>query len=137
MADPTPFATHDDLGDRWHTLTDVETRQADVLLADASDKIRSRVPGANDADWVSGHALTLRRICCAMVKRVMQQSATGLPDGVSQSTSTTGPFTDGYTWSNPDGNLYLTREELRDLGIGVQTAFHIELSNPENADGTD
>lgn len=134
---PSAFATPEDLARRWHTLTDDEIMMADTLLGDASDKIRSRATRASDPSWVSAHGLTLKRICCAMVKRTMQQSATGLPEGVTQSNTTTGPFTDGYTWSNPDGNLYLTKSELGDLGVGTQTAFRIELSNPENTDGTD
>lgn len=131
-----PFAAPDDLAKRWHELTDDETRTATTLLADASDKIRSRVKKARDPTWVSDHALTLKRICCAMVKRAMQQQSTGIPEGVSQSSSVTGPFTDSLTWNNPDGNLYFTNEELRDLGVGAQTAFHINLTNPENTDGT-
>jgi hypothetical protein len=71
-----------------------------------------------------------------MVKRAMQQQSTGIPEGVSQSSSVTGPFTDSLTWNNPDGNLYFTNEELRDLGVGAQTAFRINLTNPENTDGT-
>jgi hypothetical protein len=139
MSDEAPqaFAAPEDLAKRWRDLTDAETFTASVLLGDASDKIRTRVKRTSDPQWVAGHALTLERICCAMVKRAMQQSVTGLPDGVSQSTTTTGPFTDGYTWSNPDGNLYLAKEDLRDLGLGAQTAFHADPTNPETVYGDD
>jgi hypothetical protein len=52
-----------------------------------------------------------------MVKRAMQQLSSGTPEGVTQSSESTGPFANSYTWSNPDGNIYLTKEELRDLGV--------------------
>ncbi|MEE8739041.1 MAG: Gp19/Gp15/Gp42 family protein [Bifidobacterium sp.] len=121
------FATAKDLSTRWRNLTDTEIATAEVLLADASDKIRNRVSQAGDDAWRTANARTLTRICCSMVKRSMQQSSTGMPEGVSQSSTTTGPFTDGYTWSNPDGNLYLTAEELRDLGISEGRAFTVGM----------
>ena len=121
------FATAQDLSARWRKLSDAETTTAEVLLADASDKIRNRVSRAGDDGWCAANARTLTRICCSMVKRSMQQSSTGMPEGVSQSSTTTGPFTDGYTWSNPDGNLYLTAEELRDLGISEGRAFTVGM----------
>jgi hypothetical protein len=127
----TAFATAGDLELRWHTLTDTEKTQAETLLADASDKIRSRIPQASDPTWVQAHASTLKRVCCAMVKRAMQQLSSGMPAGVTQSSETTGPFSNSFSWSNPDGNLYLTKEELRDFGIGMQQAFHITLTNEE------
>lgn len=144
MADTTPaqeqadtsFAHVDDLMQRWHTLTDTEKTQAEVLLADASDKIRSRVTHANDPAWVTAHARLLTRVCCSMVKRALQQQACDVPAGVTQSSEATGPFTSAYTWSNPDGNLWLSKEELQDLGLGLQQAYAITLNNPEQAHGT-
>lgn len=125
--EPEPFATPDELAKRWHGLTDEETRSATELLADASDKIRQRVPEANDPKWVAAHRRTLARICCAMVKRAMQQDSAGVPGGVSQTSETVGPFASSYSWSNPDGNLYLTKEELKDLGVARQQAFAIDM----------
>lgn len=123
----TAFATTEDLTARWRILADSEAAQAKVLLDDASDKIRSRVPKACEQAWAKAHEATLRRICCAMVKRAMQQSVAGVPEGVSQSSSATGPFSEGFTWSNPDGNLWITKEELRDLGVGGRHAFLIAM----------
>lgn len=117
MTEHEPFATVDDLETRWHTLLETERKQAGELLADASDKIRQRVPHVNDLQWVETHSRTLKRVCCSMVKRAMQQLSSGTPEGVTQSSESTGPFANSYTWSNPDGNIYLTKEELRDLGV--------------------
>lgn len=127
MSEPEPFATHEDLAKRWHSLLEGEQEQADELLADASDKIRQQAPKANDSSWAQAHARTLTRVCCGMVKRAMQQQASGMPEGVTQSSETTGPFVNGYTWSNPDGSLYLTAEDRKDLGIGIHHAFSIQM----------
>lgn len=114
-----PFATPDDLAARWHPLTSDETERAHTLIGDASDLIMTQCPrwrGASDA--------TLRRICCAMVKRAMLASDRA---GVSQSTQTAGSFSESMSYSNPDGDLYLTSAERKSLGKGVQTAFHIHM----------
>ena len=114
-----PFATPDDLAARWHPLTGDETERARTLIGDASDLIMTQCPrwrGASDA--------TLRRICCAMVKRAMLASDRA---GVSQSTQTAGSFSESMSYSNPDGDLYLTSAERKSLGKGVQTAFHIHM----------
>ena len=47
--------------------------------------------------------------------------------GVSQSTQTAGSFSESMSYSNPDGDLYLTSAERKSLGKGVQTAFHIHM----------
>ena len=121
------FATVKDLASRWRAFTADETLTADVLLADPSDTIRRRVPRASDPTWCTAHSRTLTRLCCALVKRALQQAATGMPEGISQSNTVTGPFADGYTWSNPDGNLYLTNEELKDLGVAQDRVFTVGM----------
>jgi hypothetical protein len=123
MTNPQPFATIDDLEGRWHPLLDEEKTRASLLLDDASDKIRLRVPAANDPQWMQAHSLTLKRVCCAVVKRAMQQMASGVPEGATQSSETSGPWSNSVSWSNPDGNLYLTKEDLRDLGAAQHRAF--------------
>lgn len=133
-AEEETFASTDDLAGRWHKLTDAETALAKTLLGDASDKIRDRVPEANDEEWAKAHERRLRRICCAMVKRAMQQESAGVPGGVNQNTDTTGPFTNVYNWSNPAGNLYLTKEDLRDLGVSGQQAFSIDMCGGDDGD---
>jgi hypothetical protein len=127
MSEPEPFATHTDLELRWHTLLADEQTQADELLADASDKIRQQAPKANDPQWTKAHSRTLTRVCCGMVKRALQQQESGMPAGVTQSSESTGPFVNGYTWSNPDGSLYLTAEDRKDLGIGIHHAFSVQM----------
>lgn len=117
-----PFATPDDLAKRWHTLTTEEQSKAETLLEDASDLIVTQCP-----DWQDISETTLRRITCQIVKRAMIATAGGVPDGVTQMNTTTGSFTDGYTFANPTGDLYLLDAERKSLGIGMTRAFTIML----------
>lgn len=126
MADTQPFATVDDLTARWHALTEQESARAAVLLEDASDLIRTQC-----ADWERSDPVTLRRVTCAIVKRAMLASSIGIPEGVSQTNTTTGPFSDGYTFANPGGDLYLLDSERRSLGMNRAAAFHIRMSTAD------
>lgn len=118
------FATVIDLESRWKLLNDQEHKQAAVLLADATDKIRSDYP-----QYYGKVSLrTLTRIVCQMVKRAMLNSESS---GITQSSQTVGSFTEGYTYSNPDGDLYITAAERKSLRVGVQQAFHTILQGGE------
>jgi hypothetical protein len=102
MADePEPFATHEDLEKRWHTLTPDEQAQADELLLDASENIRNHVsvyPETHEDSWWTAHRRGLEIVCCQMVRTAMEQQVSGVPTGVTQNTETTGPFSNSYSW---------------------------------------
>lgn len=115
----TPFATPDDLAQRWRALTVAEQQQATVLLGDASQLIRDTCPR-----WAQATDVTLRSIVCAAVRRVME---TGDDPGVAQMTVTTGPFAKTSTFANPSGDLYLTRSEKRRLGVRPK-AFSVDTA---------
>ena len=134
--DAGPLATHGDLELRWHALTDSERAQADELLADASEIVRAHVavyPETHDPSWWASHSRRLNLICCQMVRTAMQQQVSGVPDGVTQSTETTGPFTNSYSWASPDGFLRWSDSYLRILGLGGQRAFSIDMASGEVA----
>ena len=124
MADP--FATVTDLESGWRTLSEAEQTRAETLLARASRQIRARrrgiddliASGSIDADLVGD-------VVCAMVKRAMQGPLD--LDGVGQQSEQAGPFGKSYTFTNPSGDLYLTKQERLDLGIGVQRAGNVDL----------
>ena len=124
MADS--FAAASDLEARWRTLSPAEQTRADVLLGDASALIRDAAPGI-DARIAAEtmDAVVPKAIACAMVKRVMQ-GPTEL-EGVSQTTQGAGPFSQGVTFANPGGNLYLSRDERRRLAGGRQRAGSVDL----------
>lgn len=113
-----PFASSDDLKDRWPDLSD--PKLAETLLSDASQLIRDTCPG-----WALASEATLKAIACAMVKRAMIAGSDNA--GLSSTQETTGPFSQTWNFSNPTGDLYLTRTEKQRLGQGRQRAFSISM----------
>lgn len=108
-SDTGRFAEVSDLEARWHALTASERERAERLLDDASDLMRTTCP-----NWRNATDLTLERICCAVVRRAML--ASDETAGVSQHTQTAGSYSESFSYSNPDGDLYLTRSEKESLG---------------------
>lgn len=122
MAVAAPFATVSDLEVRWRTLTADEKARAQVLIDDASDKITTTCPG-----WVDASETTLRRITCAMVKRAMATPSAVDGADVTSLQQGAGPYQATVQFSNPSGDLYLTRAEKFDLGCGKQKASEADL----------
>lgn len=118
-----PWATPADLAARWRPLAPGEAERARVLIEDAQSLIQDECPR-----WAVASAATRRRIVCAVVKRAM---AGPLADegltGVTATTETTGPFSQQVTFSNPSGDMYLTRAEKRALGTGRPRAHEVDL----------
>lgn len=111
MAD---FATWTDVQARWRPLTAAEQTVATTLLADVSDMIRSRFRDV-DARIASGSltAASAKRIAATAVKRAMIASDA---EGLESRAQTAGPFSVSDKFTNPNGNLYLTAEDIRLLG---------------------
>lgn len=120
-----PFATVDDLADRWHAFTDGERPHVQAKLEDASVVVMGLCP-----DWRLLPADTLRVVVCGMVRRALINEDTG---GVSQSTQTANGFSEALTYANPMGDLYPNQTERRLLGIGRQRMWSIDMSTGEAA----
>lgn len=107
------FADVSDLESRWRELSTEEEARANVLLGDASAMLSALVDVDDEDDE---QAALLNMVTCDMVIRAM--SATSMDTyGVSQSAITAGPYTQSFSYSNPSGDMYLTRLEKRLLGI--------------------
>lgn len=120
MVDVEPFATVQELKDRWPDMPAGSEDFATVLLEDASQFIVDTVPTAMDAS-----NNTRRRVVCAVVRRAMQA-----PDELSGMESVqqgAGPFQQTHRPVNPHGDFYLTRMEKKALGDGRQRAYEIDL----------
>ena len=117
--DPFPFATVEELKARWPDMPAGSEDHAETLLEDASEFILDMVPSAADAK-----ESTRRRVVCAVVRRSMEAS-TSQGAGLAQFNVGTGPFTMGGSPANPHGDFYLTKNEKRALGDGVQKAFSV------------
>lgn len=108
------FAIVQDVEDRWRPLSTDERVVAATLIEDASDMIRVRWPDVDDR--ISASSLsdgTVKRVVAGMVRRAMLNRDA---EGVVQMQTTTGPFSDGATYTNPNNNLYLSAEDILALG---------------------
>lgn len=109
------FAEVHDIEARWRALTVEETARADALIADASAILESLVSVVGEDER---QAELLKTVCCSMVIRAMSATAAD-SYGATQMSMTAGAYSQSWTYSNPTGDLYLTRLEKRLLGIGV------------------
>jgi hypothetical protein len=111
-----PFATLEDLQQRFRILSADEQTRAAVLLEDASNIIHREFDLADrDIDLTDPVLVgNLKHVCCAMVKRVIANGALG---DYTQYSQTVGSFNEQYTFANPQGDMYLTAAERRLLGI--------------------
>jgi hypothetical protein len=120
--EPFPFASLDELKQRWPDLPVGADAHATVLLEDASQFILDTVPTAIDAA-----ANTRRRIVCSVVRRAMQagEADTG---GLDTMQVGAGPFQFGGKVS--DSDFYLKKAEKVALGAGATRAFGVQVAGP-------
>lgn len=114
------YATVDDLAARWHALTATESKQAAALLDDAA----ALIDAACSAGGVDVRPEAALIVSCAMVKRSMLAVDSA---GITQQSESVGSFSQSFTWSNPQGDIYITRSERRLLGLGAQHGASVEL----------
>ena len=110
-----PYATTADIEARWRTMSADERNRAEVLIEDASAML-SKLVNVDESD--TEQASLLCTVCCNMVIRAM--AATAMDTfGVSQASITAGPYSQSYSFSNPSGDMYLTKFEKRLLGVST------------------
>lgn len=114
-----PFAEVEDLEARWKTLTPGEKETAEVLLEDASQLIIDVCPRASEAS-----KNTLKRVACSVVKRGMQAPKIAGAESIQQGAN---GYQASVNFTNPSGDLYLSKSEKQSLGCGKQRAFMIDL----------
>ncbi|RLP70872.1 hypothetical protein D9V30_00085 [Mycetocola reblochoni] len=119
--EPFPFATVDELKERWPDFPLGGEGHAAVLLDDASQYILDVCPSA-----ASVSSSTRRRVVCAVVRRAMQAESNDLA-GMESQQMTAGPYSQTYKPLNPHGDFYLTSQERKALGFGRQAAFEVDL----------
>lgn len=120
--EPFPFATLDELKERWPDFPPGTDDLAEVQLEDASQFILDVCSGAATAD-----PKTRRRIVCAIVRRAMTTSDQ-IPLGVDSISESAGPFSHSFKASNPNGDFYLTKAEKKALGCGAVKARSVPAS---------
>lgn len=113
------FATVEDYEARQGALPDADRARCSALLDDASAAMRSRFRAFHGRAWEQAASEPFdenaRAVCVAVVARAM--SVPEALSGVTQYSQTAGPYSASATYSNPSGDLYLTKGDLRALGL--------------------
>lgn len=104
------FATAEDLWRRWPNHPEIPKDTVDQLLQDASDKISVlyTIP-TNPPELLSR---TLQRVITSMTRRALTRFG---DEGLESVTDTQGPFSSSLKFSNPEGALFLTKQEREDI----------------------
>ena len=116
----TVYATTDDLATFWRPLLSTEEDRANSLLAYASSRLRMEAAKADidldsmveeDEDYADQVKLTVMEA----VKRAMLTPIDVPPvDNYSQAA---GPYSENFKFTNPSGDLWFKKAELKALGI--------------------
>lgn len=118
------YATVEDLSTYWRPITQAETPRAEDLLSLASSRIRLYAAKVDiDIDTKVGedddYAAAVKWVVMEATKRAMATPVDVPPvDNYSQSA---GPYSENYRFTNPSGDLWFKKAELKALGIsGMQ-----------------
>lgn len=123
------YATVEDLSTYWRPIEESETARANDLLSLASSRLRLYAAKVdididaeieNDDDYKDA----VKWVVMEATKRALQTPVDVPPvDNYSQSA---GPYSENYRFTNPSGDLWFKKAELKTLGIaGVQTITSI------------
>lgn len=126
---PNNYATVADLSVYWRPIETSETARAEDLLTLASSRLRIYASEAGvdlDAEVAASvdYANTAKWVVMEAVKRALA-TPTDIPpvDNYSQAA---GPYSENYRFTNPSGDLWFKKSELKALGIsGKQIADSI------------
>lgn len=136
------FASLDDLELRWRTLTPAERKSAQARLEDATAFIAGRLAKRGVKVYPSDEVQSrnLRWVTCNVAMRTLKPVFDGdAGNPYTQKTVTAGVFSQTYMYTNPSGDLYLTRDERSMLGLSGgrygTVAARSALDGGGNADG--
>lgn len=127
--DPNAYATVADLSVYWRTIEESETDRANDLLSLASSRLRLYADNSGidlDAKKAASadYAAALKWVVMEAVKRAMSTPIDTPP--VDSWSQTAGPYSENYKFTNPSGDLWFKKAELKTLGIsGIQRATSI------------
>jgi len=121
-----PFATVEEYRARY---PDDATEDAVLLevLTEATDLICSELD-EHDIDYsdpAEPFTYRLKRVCRTVARRSLgsgQDAGGEVPFGASEFAQTAGQINASVTFANPYGDLFLTEQERRSLGIGAARA---------------
>lgn len=125
----TNYATIDDLEAYWRPLEESEESRATQMITIASSRLRLYASNAGidiDAKIAEStdYAEAVKWVVMEATKRALSTPIDTPPvDSYSQAA---GPYSENYKFTNPSGDLWFKKAELRTLGIsGIQRATSI------------
>lgn len=132
-----PFASVTDYISRYPAdAADFDQDSLLQCLMDATDVICAELDASNVdyQDPSESFTARLRRVCRTMAHRAIASSITPeIPFGATQFSQTAGSYTHSSTLANPYGDLFLTKQERRSLGIGAARAVVISPYGADDA----
>ena len=133
------YATVDDLSTYWRPILDSETERTEMLLALASSRLRVfathvGVDFDGRVEYDEDYAETAKWVVMEAVKRALA-TPTDVPP-VENYSQTAGPYSENYRFTNPSGDLWFKKSELKALGLeGAQVADSITPKTRRNIYG--
>ncbi|CAH0233984.1 hypothetical protein SRABI26_02724 [Arthrobacter sp. Bi26] len=114
----TSYATLASLRQHWAALPAGREDEATQKLFEASVEVRALYPDV-DRRLMAGEldASVPELVVCRMVKRSMDAPDSQIA-GVNQIQQSAGPFGQTLSFTNPDGNVYLSKSDRALLGAG-------------------
>ena len=116
------YASIQDLSTYWRPITESETARASMLLEIASSRLRIEADKVGIAiddriNYDDDYAMAVKLVVMDATKRALATPIDTPPvDNYSQSA---GPYSENYRFTNPSGDLWFKKAELRSIGIGV------------------
>lgn len=127
---PNAYANHEDLTLYWKAPDD--TTRADYLLKMSSNRLRQIALDVDidlDAEVNASEVyfLNVQGIVMEATKRALQTPVDQVPTETYGQTA--GPYSENFKYSNPAGDLYFKKAELKLLGLyGTQSLSSISTS---------
>lgn len=122
------YATVEDVEARWRTLSADERTRAGVLLDDAAVRLDVECPPDDPVTDAEARKI----VSVEMVKRAMSVGDSGV--GVTSVQTGAGPYQETRQFSNPMGDLYLTKGDRRLLRCGRSQAFTVSMTTGQVTD---
>lgn len=114
------FATVADYEAKYGTVADADRLQ--VWLDDVTTYLTNRLGSRYNAEDET-QAAALKMVCRDMTHRAFESNAPGF--GVSNYSQSANGFTESMTFANATGDIYMTQNERRMLGIGGNHAGYL------------
>lgn len=120
------WAEVEDLEAWWRPLAADEVPVAETRIKGVEAYIKVLAPGIQDR--IDGGKLdveAVKYVVCQVVKRTMDTPEA--MSGVNQMSQNAGSFSQQYGFSNPNSDMYFTKQEKKILGIGTARAWSVDL----------